>query len=261
MTSEREAQITLQRALGFLTPEPADEARVLAGLQQRLADGGASAPLEPRLREPAAHARASLGRGIAAKLVVVGALTGVVGFVLGYVAGQQSSLEPIEVRAAPAVVVAPSPLADATPAYAPSPPSRVIPEEREVARPAEPRTRPRVTPPRAAKVRRSDVALDASDPLDLREALALLRQAQAAAAESRPGAALELLSELDRRAPKEMLAEERLVTRILAQCDLGDKRTAQRLSSELFAHNPSSIYSARVRQSCANEPPAPAEKR
>jgi hypothetical protein len=58
------------------------------------------------------------------------------------------------------------------------------------------------------------------------------------------------LSDLDRRAPPQLLLEERLVTRALADCAVGDVEAARATLRELEASNPESIYRARLEGSC-----------
>jgi hypothetical protein len=77
-----------------------------------------------------------------------------------------------------------------------------------------------------------------------------LRRAEAALRHSDGFEAQLWLSDLDRRAPPAMLAEERLITRTLAACALGDMPHARAALRELEQLNPESIYRGRIEQSC-----------
>jgi hypothetical protein len=84
---------------------------------------------------------------------------------------------------------------------------------------------------------------------DLRAALELLRRAEAARRAGRPSDALVVLAELEANAP-DLLAEERLVTGALSECDLGHHARALALARALTRVNQSSIYTRRLRASC-----------
>jgi hypothetical protein len=96
------------------------------------------------------------------------------------------------------------------------------------------------------------------------EAVRLVQRAQRAVESGAPSTALTLLDDLDARFPAAMLNEERLATRVLALCASGAVARAKRVAAELGVRNPSSIYAARIAQSCAGSaasspvvPPAP----
>jgi len=89
-----------------------------------------------------------------------------------------------------------------------------------------------------------------SDAFDLREALELLRRAEAALRRADGLQARMWLDDLDRRAPAQLLLEERLVTRTLAECTLGDVAAARQTLRQLEQANPESIYRARLEGSC-----------
>ena len=63
------------------------------------------------------------------------------------------------------------------------------------------------------------------------------------------------LGDLDRRAPREMLREERLATQVLAACALGDVVAARDAARQLEQQNSESMYRARLEGSCVT--PAP----
>jgi hypothetical protein len=90
----------------------------------------------------------------------------------------------------------------------------------------------------------------ASDPRFL-EAVRLVQRAQRAVESGAASTALSLLDELDARFPAALLNEERLATRVLALCASGAVARAKRVAAELGARNSSSIYAARIAQSCA----------
>jgi hypothetical protein len=97
------------------------------------------------------------------------------------------------------------------------------------------------------------------EPFGLEAVLERLARAQRAQRDGLAGDALALLDEIDRRAPREMLRDERLVTRLLVACDLGDEQGAKRIAVELGEAMTSSIYASRLAESCAAlEQPAPA---
>lgn len=90
----------------------------------------------------------------------------------------------------------------------------------------------------------------ASDPRFL-EAVRLVQRAQRAVESGAASTALSLLDELDARFPAALLNEERLAARVLALCASGAVARAKRVAAELGARNSSSIYAARIAQSCA----------
>lgn len=262
MTREREPapELLLQRALGFLTPDAADEARVLSAVQRELAGDVAAPAPAPRA---GTTARRTVQGSIAGKLAAVAAFTGAAGFALGFFVGRESSSvsssSPAEVAAASSSIAAPPsrPLLDEPMPSAPDGTAARVPAALAVEHdvpsvgPVRAESAPRATRSRSTGAPAPSTA--STTPLDLRQALALLRAAQSAQRDGRAGAALEQLAELDRRAPADMLAEERLVTRALALCDLNDVDAARQLALALRADNPSSIYQSRLRQSCAGE--------
>ena len=59
-----------------------------------------------------------------------------------------------------------------------------------------------------------------------------------------------LLDELDERFPPQLLEEERLATRALGWCALGERGRAESAARKLLADSPRSIYAERLEQSC-----------
>jgi hypothetical protein len=78
----------------------------------------------------------------------------------------------------------------------------------------------------------------------------LLERAQRSLDGGEAAFALSLLDELDARFPARVLAEERLVARVLGWCALGDAARAASAGRELLRDNPHSIYAARLERSC-----------
>jgi hypothetical protein len=88
------------------------------------------------------------------------------------------------------------------------------------------------------------------EPLSLAEALQLLQRADRAIYSGEGAWALSLLDELDARAPRPMLREERLATRVLALCRDGQLDTAERLAKAARDETPGSIYGAMLERAC-----------
>jgi hypothetical protein len=87
----------------------------------------------------------------------------------------------------------------------------------------------------------------------LREALELLGRAEAALRSNDGLAARMWLSDLDRRAARELLLEERLVAATLASCLLADVAGARQTLHELEQVNPESMYRSRLEGSCVGD--------
>jgi hypothetical protein len=85
---------------------------------------------------------------------------------------------------------------------------------------------------------------------DLREALALLREAQRELTAHHADRAMAKLAELEARSP-ELLVEERETTRVLAWCERGEPEHARALARALRAAHPGSVYQRRLASSCA----------
>lgn len=116
-------------------------------------------------------------------------------------------------------------------------------------RAAEPRRTPERARPSPAPARPR--AVDAAEPpFGLRDALELLRHAEAALRRSDGLEARMWLGDLDRRAPPGLLLEERLVSETLAHCALGDVSQARETLRRLLGQNSESIYRARLEGSC-----------
>ncbi len=252
---DRLLERVLQDAKLAAMPEAAALDRTFARIQRRLAapDAAIAGPGAP------APVRA-LGTPRAlelAKWLGWGALTGAVGFFLGVQQGRDvnDGTPPAPMVAAPAALVESA-------LVAPAPAERAPEASRLVA----------ATPEREAGVqgegggralegarRDRDGAGARSkapvtpEPFGLEAVLERLARAQRAQRDGLAGDALALLDELDRRAPAAVLREERLVTRLLVACDLGDEAGAKRIALDLGEAMTSSIYASRLAESCAAE--------
>jgi hypothetical protein len=96
----------------------------------------------------------------------------------------------------------------------------------------------------------SENASSAGRALTLREAIHQLQRAQTALRRGEALEALELVSQLDKSSPGSMLREERLVTRALALCEMGDLSSAREVLQELGGDEAQSIYRARLEAGC-----------
>lgn len=215
-------------------------------VQQRLRQ--AESPLSP---SPAALPRRSesrdrlTGARFAGRARIVGwsALAAALGFWLGtrYERGLVSE---------PAVV----PIAISIPAT-PAPPVSEVPiasvADQPPSTPASPGAPRGTAPARVSTPTSKAVTRAAPRPLGFRQVLELLRRAERARQGGTPELGLALLDEIDRGASRAVLREERLVTRALTLCDLGDERRARASARELGVAQGDSIYSSRLSRSCA----------
>jgi len=81
-------------------------------------------------------------------------------------------------------------------------------------------------------------------------ALRLIERARHALDVGEPMLAQSLLDELDERFPPDLLGEERLATRALGWCALGERARAESAARQLLTDSPRSIYAERLEQSC-----------
>lgn len=257
-------------------PGSEDAARNLASIEARLGllDAGSgpggrtahgrepSARAPEPVRAPLRELRAPLAAVRHAALVKVGLVlsfgltTGVVGYWIGRTESpeRQDALESVPPRAPAAN--APSARTDSvtasSPASAPgdSPAAAIASSEPAAAAPASvpPRAKPRAHIPAARGAARA--VAETTPAFTLSDALDRLRHAEGAVRRSDGLEARMWLGDLDRRAPREMLREERLVTQTLAECVLGDTVAAAESLSQLEQTNPESIYRARLEGSC-----------
>jgi hypothetical protein len=126
-------------------------------------------------------------------------------------------------------------------------PVLAAPESNAVAVPATQALAPRTS----AHARKTVVARATTRKLDFRQVLELLRRAERARQSGTPELSLALLDEIDRGASRNVLREERLITRTLALCDQGQNEHARESARELAREHDASIYTSRLSQSCA----------
>jgi hypothetical protein len=264
---EDEERRVLLGARRALSPTDADAQRVLASTLSALSAAsaapaaGSSAPaaepLAPTAQSSVAEAAAGWGAlpKLLAALALAGA-SGMLGYGLGFRAGQTSSAPSLETAktAAPAERIAavarsnsdsasdsvPDSVSDSDSV---SDPDSVTATGVGLAR----RSRP--APARLAA--EQELSPIEPDPNALALELRALRQVERALRERQPRRALELLGELDRDVPEGRLVEERLATFLMARCALG-LGTPARLRAEFNDAYPRSVYRARVEQSCAD---------
>jgi hypothetical protein len=281
--SDRNPEALLQNARSFLEHSSGQRELVLASLQRRLAEQGAGAgqaslaeggglpTLQRNQNALSAPLRARSGNASWPRLVSVGLVMGVAGFLLG----RSQLLEPARVLSAAPITAAderPPPSAPpmAAPASGDGSAAALRAERVEVEATLEApnaeaprintqrtlasahRSLPRV-PAKPLEASRSvpTSAAETTETIDLLEALARVRRAESERADGRLGDALATLDELKRLAPAELLREERLLERTLVECDLGNGSEAATSARELARYNPNSIYLRRLASSCA----------
>ena len=257
-------EMTLELARVAREPSAADKLRVLEALRLRLgtpgapgagpAGGARPAPLPPAPLPPEAalHTHAALRTHAAlGQLLLVGAVTGVIGYFLG------SSFNPAPVDEPPPVSVTAQEVPPPT-THATSSPRSATPEPatRSTAEPtpsgvdAAPTASSNPTAPmQRPQKKRTSAPTQRKGPQFL-EAVRLVQRAQRAVDGGEPLLAMALLDELDARFPRELLNEERQATRVLALCESGQTDRAERAAQALAGQNPHSIYAARIEKSC-----------
>ena len=108
------------------------------------------------------------------------------------------------------------------------------------------------TAPATEAISAPAIAPSAADRLG--EEVRILSEAQQALRNHRPEDALRALDEHAREFPEGTLRQERMAARVLALCDLGRIDEARAEGRVLREEAPSSPMTARIRQSCAEEP-------
>jgi len=218
----------IDAARGGYEPNEMARARVRRGVELKVAAGIALAI------GPASSAVAGVLKVTAAVVTVGAVVTAGVYVAPRYMAKHTSARPPAtHVATRPAPVVAPAP-----------------PAEIEIPAPMPPA-------PRAHIKHRAPVAAQAAVPVEnvssLREETSLLGGANAALARGDVKRAQSLLQDYDRRpgAGSAVLAEERAVTGILAQCAAGHSDAARAEARHFHARWPRSPLAARVDGSCA----------
>jgi hypothetical protein len=285
MSSESDPVVddVLRSAHAAAAPAPAELARALAGIRRRIVVP--ELPLGEHHRVPGDTA-ARAGRGAKwgaelRRLLGTGLALGV-GFALGVQYERHSGpVEPIVALrsstpelpapktqpAAPAAILqVPAPQAGATQLLAPrleaTDGARRVAALADVSRPTDAvqalrlphGSKHRALPAAPASVRKhSDLPLPSAiepAPFGFSEVVERVERAQHAERDLHPELAIELLDEVDARGDATMLREERLVTRVLADCDLGNVGAAQHALSELQSSAEAAVYASRVAGSC-----------
>jgi hypothetical protein len=237
-------------------PGAAERARILAAVR---AFGSGAVPAAP-VRAPRSGLAATIGAGQKRRgslgLLARGFALGLATFAIGVSIGVGFGFD---LGRGSVVVPPPEPVptpVQVSPAAAPAAPAG-LPESRgapalvkpavpppSVQRQPKPRHKPRARP------KATPVEPASRGPLTLAEALELLHRAERAIYSDNAAWALSLLDQLDERAPRDMLHEERIATRIVAWCADGQVENAERLASQARAEAPTSIYGAILERAC-----------
>jgi hypothetical protein len=224
---DNDVQSVIDAARGGHEPNEMARARVRRGVEIKLAAGIALAV------GPASSAFAGALKAAAA----VVAVTGVVGAGVYVVPKYVSKPAPAVHAPAPRVAAPPAPVVVA-------PPVEIVAPEP-------------VAHPRAAIKRRVQAAPAPAPVVEsassLKEETALLGGANAALARGDVARAQALLSEYDRRPGAGLLAQERMVTGILASCAAGRVDAARAEARQFHARWPRSPLASRVDGSCAGK--------
>jgi hypothetical protein len=241
----------LRDARAHAQPERHELASAFLGVQERLRQPepppSPSAAALPRRHE----ARVTSSGHLAGPARIIGwsALAAALGFWLGtrYERGlvHEHDAAPLALE----LPAAPAPAAVEATAVVEEPtsmPAVAAPASHAVAAPAAQGDAPR-TSARA----RAHLARPTPRQLDFRQVLELLRRAERARQGGTPELALVLLEEIDRGASRDVLREERVITRTLALCDQGNDERARASARELAREDGASIYTSRLSQSCA----------
>jgi hypothetical protein len=182
---------------------------------------------------------------ISSLAALAGGLLGFYGGYLTFGGEQPSTSEPA--RPSPLVVSAPKEVAR------PAEPSLTKPDEMEVhwetmKAPTAGRETGSEQARRQVKARKKT---EKPQPLKFHEEMSHLRRAQSALKEGNPGLALGLMQSLDELRPDGALLPERRMTKVLALCSLDRKSEAQSVAKRLLGSKSDSVYSARLRTTCA----------
>ena len=245
---DREVQRRLARLRQEASPAPGDKQRILSNVAAALelappAAAPGSAALAARTSVTPVKELSLAQRR--ARWLGAGAACGLVGLMAGFWLGHRAQRvpestpvgAPVVLSSAPAVVAVPTSDAASTP----SRDEAASPTGQASRLPATPRRNaPAVA--RASEPRRASFTLS--------EGLELLARAERALHAADPALALALLGDLDRRAPRAMLRQERLTTQVLAACATRDVRGALDTRQQLQLEFPESIYSGRLERSC-----------
>ena len=255
----------LEKAKGGAAPDAAALARAFAGIERQLGAtelGGETTELAAPLRADLGPTRAgALRHWTVSKWLVWGAATGITGFFLGVEYAHRAPAAPVDpvavARVDSAVATLPSltgPRATAPATVAPGRPLEVpeAPSVRALDASRNSRGLSRARPARevSSPARPSAVLTEPEERFGLDAVLERLVRAQRAQRDGFAGEALALLDEIDRRAAPDAVRLERLVTRALVACDLGDVAGARRVVLALGDEAGGSIYASRLAESC-----------
>jgi hypothetical protein len=248
MTSESDELQMLGRARKLLSPAPSAVERVWQATHAQIASQavhvGAEQPAFPR---PGLATTSLANKWLAGGAIAL--VAGAIGFCAGFDLGRRQTAGAARHTQAeqPALAVptalhqAPSPAptahaeveASASASTAPAVSARPLRRARQAVAPEVPPSAP--TAPAA---------------LTLAQEVEILKRVERALREGEPGAALELLDDMEQRGASAMLAEERLAATIMARCGLG-LGVSEQLLAQLNREYPSSMYQARVERACA----------
>jgi hypothetical protein len=237
-----------------LAPSHADQARVLAALEGRLA-GGSEPPLQRDERDAAGSSGApssQKGSRWTQRLAILKplGLSVLAAFLFGV--GASSFLQTSRSAQPPARV---QPLAArVVPVPPPAPPMPPTPTAPAVVSPSVPIAAPALSAPRHRHVANPStprVERGAQEsPASLRIELDALQRAELALRDRQPARALDILNECERNVVPGRMREERQAAAFVARCALFPDQHAAMLSE--FTHDyPRSAYAARVQRSCS----------
>lgn len=250
MKFEPEVEMVLEFARTAREPPSAVRLQNLATVRSRLGVPGATAPTGDAAGTAAASRPAKLSANLR-QLIATGVMAGTVGVLIGLGLGLRASEAAPEGRGLEGQSL--------------EEPRAVTSAVQATATEGGVKAPPRAGSKRAdltqqASKGRMQVGQSSAKPGDTRPtkpidrsffvALRLLERARHALDVGEPLLAQSLLDELDDRFPPDLLEEERLATRALGWCALGEHGRAESAARKLLADNPRSIYAERLEQSC-----------
>ena len=248
-------------------PSPDERTRILAAVRRV-----GSLPIAPAERVPAPTPALGVGRlGVGSssmlrrKLLIgafaLGLATFGIGVGFGFGLGRGNRAPPPALDSRPALAVSFAAPAPSVVAAEPRPhelpraderrgePLLLVPATPPRAPPRAVQRRPKPRPqPRAPA--NAELVRPTPSPLTLARALELLHRAERAIYSDNAAWAVSLLDQLDEQAPRDMLHEERIATRILAWCADGQVERAEQLASQARHEAPASIYGAILEHAC-----------
>ncbi len=230
MTDDRrKGTDVLARAQRAWSPSAVDQARVRQVIGATIAAGAPTSL-------PSATPRTA---GWGARLLAAGTIAAASGGI-GYWAGYRAGLREIP----PVTEVAPAP-SSAAPSATPAP--SLVPDTPSSLTPSAP-----VAVHHAGHLIHHEAAGSApAEAESLAVEVRALRNAERALRDGNPGLAMAFLAELDRQVPNGALTEERDAAATLARCARGDRPIGVDLSGDFAERHPTSVYRARVEQTCA----------